>query len=319
MNSSATTGRLEWIDWMKAIGIFLIVYGHLFSIGHWYVYTFSVPLFFAISGFLCKRESDKAVFWRKLWYNLVVPMLLISLICQGIFLIYALRDNTFEWGTLWQWPLKVAVGMNGGGVGTLWFVYTLIVLKIFLQFVPRGRVVQAALFITFPLMAVAINHYHPEVAKKSIALLNVCVAYPCFMLGFWARRWKELLSRPGSTRQWCAVALISTAVLLVTTKLNHGVWMYICGYGENFLLFLIGGTAGTALIFSLAKLLRAFTPPRLLKYLKEPYLFSASTCLCCPISACSRQKPAPGTWPSQPQRCSCSIPSYFSANGTFHS
>ena len=70
--------RQNWLDWMKAIGIVLIVYGHFFSFYNRYVYVFSVPLFFVISGFLCRRETDTKLFWKKLWYNLVVPLLLID-------------------------------------------------------------------------------------------------------------------------------------------------------------------------------------------------------------------------------------------------
>ena len=85
--------RLNWLDWMKAIGIGLIVYGHFFSLYDIYVYVFSVPLFFLISGFLCKKESDDKVFWKKLWYNLITPMLII---CTINYLIGAVRGYFFS-------------------------------------------------------------------------------------------------------------------------------------------------------------------------------------------------------------------------------
>ena len=77
-------GRKNWIDWMKSIVIFLILYGHLFSYGYTYVYTFSVPLFFFISGYLCKIETDYKIFWKKVFYNLILPMFLLSAICLMI-------------------------------------------------------------------------------------------------------------------------------------------------------------------------------------------------------------------------------------------
>ena len=57
--------RLIWIDYMKVIGMYLIVAGHFFSIGNKYIYTFSVALFFCISGFLCKKEEDHRFFLEK--------------------------------------------------------------------------------------------------------------------------------------------------------------------------------------------------------------------------------------------------------------
>ena len=44
--------RMVWIDWMKAIGIYLVVLGHFFSVGEKFIYVFHVPLFFLISGFV---------------------------------------------------------------------------------------------------------------------------------------------------------------------------------------------------------------------------------------------------------------------------
>ena len=76
-NTRVPLDRLNWLDWMKAIGIGLIVYGLFFSLYDIYVYVFSVPMFFLISGFLCKKESEDRIFWKKLWLNLVIPLLII--------------------------------------------------------------------------------------------------------------------------------------------------------------------------------------------------------------------------------------------------
>lgn len=52
-----SSSRLVWCDWMKAIGMYFIVAGHFFPIGYKYIYVFNVPLFFILSGFLCKKEA----------------------------------------------------------------------------------------------------------------------------------------------------------------------------------------------------------------------------------------------------------------------
>lgn len=57
--------RVNYIDWMKALGMFFIIWGHL---NPEYIkdciYTFSVPSFFVISGFLFK-PSDWQTFCKK--------------------------------------------------------------------------------------------------------------------------------------------------------------------------------------------------------------------------------------------------------------
>mgnify|MGYP000868620965 CR=1 FL=1 len=125
---------------MKAIGMFLIVLGHFFPKGNEYIYVFSVPVFFLISGFLSKKEKDIKTSLRKIWYNLFVPMILLSLISFAIMSTINLVKGEFSYTYLYQYPLAIILGMQGGikcgGLGACWFVYTLIVLKIMIQITP---------------------------------------------------------------------------------------------------------------------------------------------------------------------------------------
>ena len=51
--------RLNWVDWMKVLGMYVIILGHTFPEGLCaFIYSFSVPLFFFISGFLDKRATS---------------------------------------------------------------------------------------------------------------------------------------------------------------------------------------------------------------------------------------------------------------------
>lgn len=76
MNQQTTT-RLNFIDWMKVIGIYLIIAGHLSPPGNEYVYQFSVPMFFIVSGYMTRVESSHREFWAKLWNKLVKPALIL--------------------------------------------------------------------------------------------------------------------------------------------------------------------------------------------------------------------------------------------------
>ncbi len=44
--------KYDWIDWMKALGIYLVILGHFFSVGEEFIYVFHVPLFFLVAGLL---------------------------------------------------------------------------------------------------------------------------------------------------------------------------------------------------------------------------------------------------------------------------
>lgn len=50
--SKLNNGEVNWIDWMKTLGMFFIIWGHLSpELLKDCIYTFSVPSFFVISGF----------------------------------------------------------------------------------------------------------------------------------------------------------------------------------------------------------------------------------------------------------------------------
>ena len=56
--SARSNQRLHWLDYSKTIGMFLVVWGHTFKdnsqIVKDVIYSFHMPLFFFISGFLHK-------------------------------------------------------------------------------------------------------------------------------------------------------------------------------------------------------------------------------------------------------------------------
>lgn len=76
--------RKDWIDWSKAILIWLMVLGHtgLSGYGREFVYVFHMPAFFIISGYLYKPHS-----WFRTLRSLGIPVICFSLInlCFVIF------------------------------------------------------------------------------------------------------------------------------------------------------------------------------------------------------------------------------------------
>lgn len=84
--------RIIWIDYIKALAIFFVVFGHMidelaFNLPFLYVfiYSFHVPLFFLISGFLfgikqdIKQSSFKSYFMKK-FKNIILPYFFFSLL-----------------------------------------------------------------------------------------------------------------------------------------------------------------------------------------------------------------------------------------------
>ena len=88
--------RLDYIDIMKGIGIILVVLGHISynSILITWIYSFHMPLFFLISGFLFYKSRKDGFIKRKL-VGLLTPYFCFSLLTYFYWLIIErnMRDN----------------------------------------------------------------------------------------------------------------------------------------------------------------------------------------------------------------------------------
>ncbi len=170
-----STPRLVWIDWMKTWAMYFIIAGHCWVPGNKFIYVFSVPCFFILSGFLSKREDDAEIFWKKLLWNLFIPMCLYFTITSVVQFAVQIVKGTFKVSFLYQAPLLAAVGMQGqnyaaGGLKAMWFVYTLLICKILLQYVPtKGHKVSLSLLSCVLLFGAYLLHL------KEIVLYNAIV------------------------------------------------------------------------------------------------------------------------------------------------
>ena len=77
-------GRLNWIDWGKALAVTLVVFCHLPQLQEWFYYRYLqaciITIFFFISGYLKKdRGSDKEN-WRKYWHGLILPYIIYNVL-----------------------------------------------------------------------------------------------------------------------------------------------------------------------------------------------------------------------------------------------
>ena len=98
---AASRQRLAWLDYAKVIGIFLVVFAHASrSIERtpgleWsaslqtldgVIYAFHMPLFFMLAGFAAglQRNDDTGSFARSLWWGVVVPYVIWSVIWIGL-------------------------------------------------------------------------------------------------------------------------------------------------------------------------------------------------------------------------------------------
>ena len=132
--------RIYWIDILKGVGMLLIMLGHApipkFLVP--YIYSFHVPLFFCISGFLfsIKKYTSFGYFLKSKLKGLLIPYLIFSLFNYIAYLIYSFLEKKVV-------SIKPLLGILLGirdsqwsiGNGPLWFVLALFVSEIMFYFI----------------------------------------------------------------------------------------------------------------------------------------------------------------------------------------
>lgn len=246
--------RANWIDWMKALCMLIVVWGHCFPDGlEPFIYAFNVPVFFVISGYLSHREESWGQFWKKSWTNLILPYLLICLIKDAGFIVKHITDIQSL-----QSLALIVTGFHSyediPGCGNLWFVYTIIIARLFVQIIKSDN-----LKMVFTILMLgggfAIHLFGVSLAW---AVSNLLFAWPFFFLGGLCRKKKEdvdwTVNKINTMNPFVFVLLIIVMIFFValTSHFNGFAKMYKSECGNDLLLFFIGGIIGTVMMFILS-------------------------------------------------------------------
>lgn len=99
-------GREDWIDILKGIGIILVVIGHI-SIGNslvkW-IYSFHMPLFFILSGYVFGRGKKQYTFVKfaeKRTKSILVPFVVFRILLIIYWLIIESHFRNLDLGPIW--------------------------------------------------------------------------------------------------------------------------------------------------------------------------------------------------------------------------
>ena len=248
-------GGVNWIDWMKTIGMFFIVWGHLSpDIMKSFIYAFSVPSFFMLSGFLFKT-SDWISFFKKNFKGIVVPYFLLGFSVVLFFAVVKLYFGGYEIGYFPMSILALLAGDQNGiasGIGSqaLWFVYTLFLLKVLCNYLRTNYIAQT---VTSLLCLVAAY----VMAKKGLNLYsswaNVLLAYPFFFVGFFLKNRygtsiNDFAIKRKKPYRAMALLIIGSCLLFALANVNGMIEMYNAKFGNDIFLFIVDGFIGTFLL-----------------------------------------------------------------------
>lgn len=141
MDKRADNSRLKFLDVAKGIGILLVVMGHCipdastfqtisnssFALLHKIIYSFHMPLFFFISGFLAKQILDSSQKFKiilKKFNRLLVPYFFVGICYLPLKIIFSqFANKSYDFSEFW----KILIGINPDG--ELWFLYALFIVS----------------------------------------------------------------------------------------------------------------------------------------------------------------------------------------------
>lgn len=235
-------------------------------------YSFSVQLFFFISGFLFHKENDNRVFWEKNLRLLIIPYLIWGILRL---ITYNIKECNFQ--ILVHSFSGLILGCNNfwgaRGCGELWFIVTLLCLKVFSQYVgvsyTRIGIITIlslllALFYRLEIRSTVIEFY-------GIGLFDSFVAYPYFSLGIIASKFKNKICVMADfsglhAKFVCFIVFIVFVTLVFIAPINGVVYMVYGQYGYNILLFVLFGIIGIISVFLISLVMSKLI--RLAKYAK---------------------------------------------------
>ena len=262
--SHQNTKRLVWVDWAKAILIFLVVLGHSGSIFSPILYLFHIPAFFFVSGYLCNYsrnetgtlKSSRWMVYSILLYNLgfiLINAIWANINGRGIFHAHS--------GTGWyEILLRPLIGIfwcyyktsehTNPLLAQFWFVWVLIILKWLYRYIYPFSI-KNKFILVIGCICFAIVTYHFNI-RTFFYIDRTIIALPFFMLGNMSNEYQLFTSKIGGVKgcNSATKAIISLVLLIGCTILgkysgNLGVDMFHFRMGNSVILYYILALAGT--------------------------------------------------------------------------
>lgn len=273
--------EIVWVDWAKVIGIWLVVLGHSIQftcmdreIGRFlydFIYTFHMPLFFFLSGYLFSKKECSETFFRSLLYSLVIPYLIYSVCFFPLNLYLDIVKNGHD---IYEALRRLFLGMiMGDGYETpysyylclpCWFIICIIQLKLLFSIIPVCKK-NMILLVAFSIITISLLQYYD--VDLYCNLDSTLLAIPFFALGY-------MLKNINITKRGKISSILLSVFLLYMVyqvlQLNGPVQMNGPHVGRNILLYVVGGVAGS---FSILFICQTFNSSTLIQLISRNTLF----------------------------------------------
>ena len=252
--SKSDRGRvLHWVDAAKGIGIILVVFGHLLygsdvPLLNRFIYSFHMPLFFVLSGFLQKERKRIDEYIKRVMKRLLCP-----------FILYAIVGVPF-FGFLWRGRYASTLNflmdsfyVNGKITNNpLWYLAVLFEIHLLMTLlkITERKIKSQLIILVFCLLGgFLVYHYRKQFYFFNLFGLNrmiVCSGF--YIIGIVLRKIEI------SSRQWAIMAIPSLIMTIIFgLVLNTKVSIYGFSLGVYY-YFVIAAISGCIFVFAVSNL-----------------------------------------------------------------
>lgn len=254
-HSNRNDSRLLWVDLAKSFGLFLVFLGHtLYGGSHFAdminraIYSFHMPMFFILSGYVTKPETN--MFWqyvKKKFNRIVLPALILYVLVLPVFLFLFIDTSNLSF---YSFVIRFFY-IKGECLGNkpVWFFFCLFQIYILIKILNLPNAKMGGVFLVFVislLLSFLINVSGVEYFKF--------LGFDKFVLGLFFYLFGMILKKTKYNNYIFRIGLILLPIWVITgVFLNTKVRMYDMYLG-NFWLFIVSGITGSLCFFSLSKI-----------------------------------------------------------------
>lgn len=254
------TGGVYWINLSKVIGIYLMILGHRCLVDSFFtqiIFSFHMPLFFIMSGMLYHPKPFRETL-DKVLRSLLIPFIIMTLFWIIYYFLCAIKNN-LAFSEIWSHVIGSIISPGHEFLiftplcVYLWFIMALAIIKIMVSLV-RCKMGIVAMSVLGILADVILTKYN---VLLPFALNSVLLALPFFSIGYVFSQFFR--NKFTSIIETCLL-IVGVAIVMFIGAYNGRVDINNNLYGNNIILYLICGTAGSLVVFSLSKLLTVLIP-----------------------------------------------------------
>ncbi len=183
MALTVNKNRIAWIDMAKGYGMFAVIIAHICSGPlHSWIYTFHMPLFFFLSGYVFSNKDKFDVFIKKKAKSLLVPYFSLGIPMVVISLLLKLYQNNFTVTVAKELVKNFIIQKRHW---TLWYIACLFFLNIFFYLITKFAKKNISKAVIVGFMTFIGLLYYKSGGEPLPWNIDVCfTAVPFFFVGF---------------------------------------------------------------------------------------------------------------------------------------